>query len=366
MSLKLIVEDPDIVSKINENLSPQIRVWGITPTSKSFSSYQLCDSRVYEYMLPSHCLLPPHPSTLLGKRIAEIAESAGDLEGFNQRQEEVASFWDDTYKRRMEPILDGLDERARKIVKKALYIYDESSQEDESYEDPETTEAGKLNEPPTNDNVEASISQDQVKQEDQTEPTERQISPISAAVKAIRAAYLAEKRAYRVHPARLDRLREALRKYVGTKNYHNYTIQKSYGDASSKRIIKSFEISPNPIIINGTEWLSLKVHGQSFMMHQIRKMVAMAVLVVRCGCDPERIVDAYGKTKISIPKAPGLGLLLERPVFDSYNKKAERELKKELIDFSAYEKEIEEFKEREIYQRIYREEEATNAYVPPL
>jgi len=26
-------------------------------------------------------------------------------------------------------------------------------------------------------------------------------------------------------------------------------------------------------MINDTEWLKLKVHGQSFMLHQIRKMV---------------------------------------------------------------------------------------------
>lgn len=364
VSLKLIIEDPDVVSKINENLNSQIRVWGIQPTNKSFSCYNLCDSRVYEYMLPSHCLLPPHPSTHIGKKIAEIAESSDDLEGFNRRQEEVASFWDDTHKSRIQPILDGLDEQTLNLVKKALYIYDESSLEDQNYDnlDGATGSAATV----ADDNVEASTSP---KQNDTGEPnpnpTEHRISPITAAIKSIRAAYLAEKRTYRVHPARLARLREALSKYLGTNNFYNYTIQKSFGDPSAKRVIKSFEISPDPIIINGTEWLSLKVHGQSFMMHQIRKMVAMAVLVVRCGSDPQRIVDAYSNKRISIPKAPGLGLLLERPVFNNYNKRCEKEYAKGPIDFRQYDKEIDEFKEREIYQRIYREEEETNAYVRP-
>jgi tRNA pseudouridine38-40 synthase len=123
-------------------------------------------------------------------------------------------------------------------------------------------------------------------------------------------------------------------------------------------------VNPTPLLINGTEWLSLKVHGQSFMMHQIRKMVGMVALVVRCGCNPKRISEAYGPHSISIPKAPSLGLLLERPVFDSYNKRGKSEHGKEPIDFGKFEKDMEEFKQREIYERIYRDEEENNMYVP--
>ena len=122
------------------------------------------------------------------------------------------------------------------------------------------------------------------------------------------------------------------------------------------RVIKSFQVNPQPILIDGTEWLSLKVHGQSFMMHQIRKMVGMAALIVRCGCDPSRITQSYSPANMSIPKAPALGLLLERPVFDSYNDKMAQAHGREKIDFSRYEGKIQEFKEREIYQRIFREE----------
>jgi tRNA pseudouridine38-40 synthase len=58
----------------------------------------------------------------------------------------------------------------------------------------------------------------------------------------------------------------------------------------------------------------------------------------------------------SIPKAPGLGLLLERPVFTSYNEKA-GSFGRDEIDFGRYKEEMEEFKKREIYDRIFREEE---------
>jgi tRNA pseudouridine38-40 synthase len=89
-------------------------------------------------------------------------------------------------------------------------------------------------------------------------------------------------------------------------------------------------------------------------------MVGMVALMVRCGCDPKRITESYGPEKISIPKAPSLGLLLERPVFDSYNKRAKGDLGKEPIDFDKFRKEMDEFKQREIYERMYRDEEKDN------
>jgi len=55
-----------------------------------------------------------------------------------------------------------------------------------------------------------------------------------------------------------------------------------------------------------------------------------------------------------------LGLLLERPVFDNYNKFKAAENDKEDIDFATYEKEMLEFKQREIYDRIFEEEEKDN------
>ncbi|RHZ72068.1 hypothetical protein CDV55_108272 [Aspergillus turcosus] len=357
VSLKLIVEDPDIIKKINEKLCPQIRVWDIQVTNKGFSCYQMCDSRVYEYLIPSYCFLPPHPSTYLGKKIVELAEKEGDLEAYKARQAEVATYWDDVDNERIKPILDTFPEDLRKLVEKALYFDEEKGQEDE--------DAGQKEESQQTSSEGNPADVEQTAQEQTTEASpeeEARRRRIYEAVKKVKTAYTEAKRAYRIPAARLDRLQATLDKYVGTNNFYNYTIQKTYNDPSAKRFIKSFNVDRNPILINGTEWLSLKVHGQSFMMHQIRKMVAMATMLVRAGCDPQRIVDSYGPTKIAIPKAPGLGLLLERPIFDGYNKKATTTLGKEPIDFSKYQKEIDEFKQREIYDRIFREEEQANAF----
>lgn len=358
VSLKLIVEDEDIVQKINSHLSEQIRVWGIVIANKSFSSYQMCDSRIYEYLMPSYCFLPPHPSSFLGKKIVEIAEKEGDLEAFKARQEEVANYWEEADEKYIRPVLDRIDEDIREVVKNAIY-----HERPEEYESSEPTEGKEQPQATEDANVSGAEkpSGDGTAKPKLTEAEEARRRKIIDAVKAVKAAYSTAKRSYRIPPARVARLQETLDKYLGTKNFYNYTIQKLFKDPSAKRHIKSFKVDTTPIIINGTEWLSLKVHGQSFMMHQIRKMVAMATLIVRCGCDPKRIIDSYGPTKIPIPKAPGLGLLLERPVFNSYNRKAQETGKKPIV-FDEYATEMNEFKQREIYDRIFRAEEEINAF----
>ncbi|EED21877.1 tRNA pseudouridine synthase, putative [Talaromyces stipitatus ATCC 10500] len=376
VSLKLIVEDPDIVKKINDNLSPQIRVWGYEIVTKGFSCYQLCDSRMYEYLIPTHCFLPPHPSTHLGKKIVQFAEENEDMEGFLQRQEGVLDFWQNIDESQIKPILEKVPEEIRRLVQRALYIEDDSDKATVVDKEPHQPvdvipklEEAQQSAPPkasvqqsSTERQENSTTESQTQQPPKPKLTVEQKEIINSSIKQIKAAYQNAKRAYRIPQSRLQRVQDALDKYVGTRNFHNYTIQKNFRDPSSKRVIKSFVANKEPIIINGTEWVSLKVHGQSFMMHQIRKMVAMVALIVRCGCDPKIIEESYGPTRLSIPKAPGLGLLLEHPIFDSYNNRAAKDFNKETIDFAKYEKEMNEFKQREIYDRIFREEEESNAF----
>lgn len=417
VSMKLIVEDPHIVSKINENLSPQIRVFGIERTNGSFSAYQYCDSRIYEYLIPTHCFLPPHPSSYLGKKLVDLAEEANDLRGYEERQEDVSSYWVETEEKYIRPVLERVESSIQSLAHRAIHDVNVKEAEKKLLEttglknelgedktsktgagsvrdldsipntdaiDQETPNvdllkvtASDVHEPITMDDAEfqksnslsANGDQDPEAQESTTDRMphcttkglhSEQVSALDTAIKQLRSAYISAKKTYRIHPRRLERVRSTLSRYVGTQNYHNYTVEKSFKDASAKRVIKSFVVASDPIIIGDTEWLSLKVHGQSFMMHQIRKMVTMAALVVRCGCHEGRVQDSYMADKLSIPKAPGLGLLLERPVFDTYNERLAGQFDREPVDFKKYEKEVEEFKQREIYERIFREEERDN------
>ncbi|CAJ0823987.1 17771_t:CDS:10 [Entrophospora sp. SA101] len=168
------------------------------------------------------------------------------------------------------------------------------------------------------------------------------------------AEEMIEKRKYRITPEMLEYIRQGFKLYEGTHNYHNFTIGRNPLEKSCNRFIINVEVG-EPKIINDTEWLSLKVHGQSFMLHQIRKMVALIVMVARTMTPLSLIPKTFGATKINIPKAPALGLLLENPVFSSYNKRA-KDNGRDLIEFQAYKDKIEEFKNKFIYSKIYEEE----------
>lgn len=396
VSLKLIIEDPDVVQKINENLPPQIRVWGIQRTNNAFSCYASCDSRWYEYLMPSYCLLPPHPESYLGRKVLQSVKEKGLEEDYEKRIGEVKDYWEEVDKNYIEPILEKLDPSIRDIVRQRIHSPDRDMEEDQSApkadvpeESGEKTNDGAAEQAETADaHVEATLDTDteatsthdpdatmaasepappteatDPQTDPQTEEQQRikELSPVERAVKEIKAAYIAAKRRYRVTPDRLDQLQEALEHYVGTKNYHNYTIQKIHSDPSAKRTIRSFVVNREPIQINDTQWLSLKVHGQSFMMHQIRKMVGMAVLAARCATPWSRFEESYSPARISIPKAPSLGLLLERPVFETYNRRAVENLNLEELNFGNHEKEIQAFKEEHIYRRIFELEEKENS-----
>lgn len=392
VSLKLIIEDSEIVSKINENLPSQIRVWGLERTNNSFSCYQLCDSRVYEYLIPSYSFLPPHPRSFLGQQIANIAAEKNDLEGWKSRQQEVEDFWETVDERDIRPLLADLDERQRQLVKMALFPShadleqfrraeakakeenqpvnrDKKSQPESSIGNTETMDLGADIASP---GITLADAEEADAKKIASSPANNPLSPSEPAqdlpseslhskIKAFRAAYISARRKYRIDDKRLERIQKAIKLYQGTRNFHNYTIEKRHSDPSAKRVIKSFSVNPRPILINDTEWLSLKVHGQSFMMHQIRKMVSMVALIVRCGCDPHRILQTYGPDRYPIPKAPSLGLLLERPVFESYNNRC-KDLGRDPVAFDRFEKEMQEFKQEQIYNKIYHDEEAHNVF----
>ena len=363
ISLKLIVEDPDIVVKINEKLSPQIRVWGIERTNGSFNAYNFVDSRIYEYLIPTHSFLPPHPKSFLAKEMVELAGEAGDLEGYLSRQAEVANVWSEMEEKYVKPVIELIHPVIRELALKAFYEHEYNVVSADSITVTEDQKQATKDIAPQGqvDSVTAATSTEAGVDEAPAIERSKALTPLEVALRLLKQAHVRAKRAYRIHPARLARVQSALSRFVGAHKFHNYTVDKSPKDASATRIIKSFNVNPTPIIINDTEWLSLKVHGQSFMMHQIRKMVSMAALIVRCGCHEGRLQDSFMADRISIPKAPSLGLLLERPVFDAYNERLEQFGHKK-IDFGRYEKEMEEFKQREIYERIFREEEKENVF----
>lgn len=234
ISLKLIIEDPEIVAKINAYLPEQIRIWGIVRTLGSFSCYYQCDSRRYEYLVPSHCFLPPHPTTYLAKLCRETAAQEGDTLGFESRQREVEGWWDEVNRKTAEMFKD------EEAYSRALEE-EESSDEDDDDDDDDMNKDGKLRRSKSLENDIA--DQDQEMKAPKSAEEKLAEARIQELRWKIRQFHRSQKRAYRISPERLTRVREVFAMYVGTWNFHNYTVQKEYKDASAKRFIKDFEVS---------------------------------------------------------------------------------------------------------------------------
>ncbi|OBZ83508.1 tRNA pseudouridine synthase 1 [Choanephora cucurbitarum] len=272
LSLKMQVpEDYDIVERINSFLPPQIRVWGYVPVIRSFHAKNLCDSRVYEYLLPTCAFMEPEK-----KKVTDQPTNPDDIVLCDNRTEE-------------------------QIIKYTTRSSEEMKQ---------------------------------------------------------------KRHFYRATPEQLATFKEAMSYFVGTHNFHNYTNGKSFRDKSSQRYVISINVS-DPLYIDGSEWISIKLHGQSFILHQIRKMISMGMLLTRTKTPIHLIPKTFEENRINIPKAPALGLLLERPIFNVYNQKTRGraiEVERDEINFDLYKDQIEQFKQEWIYKKIFEAENQEHVF----
>lgn len=325
LSLKLILQPQGLkpgetlVDKVNELLPPFIRIWGVTRVQNGFNARQSCDSRMYEYLLPTYVFIPPKPGSTMHDMLVRI------------RQQELAR----------------LSESEAHVSTTCL---------DEIIDHPFWKSHGTTSE----------FSVD-----------------------------MAAKKQYRLTPAHLAKIRSIFNRFLGSHNFYNFTVGKEFRDRSCQRFMKKLTIS-EPKMIQGVEWLSIKFHGQSFMLHQIRKMIGLLVLIGRTGA-AERLVDeCFGPARVHIPKAPGLGLLLEMPIFDAYNtrirnnndkitkliKKKTRAVNthpedasqtgnaactlsdelRDAITYNDHTSQMQHFKQQWIYDRIIATEQETNEF----
>ncbi|UXI20133.1 BCL-6 corepressor [Sarcoptes scabiei] len=143
--------------------------------------------------------------------------------------------------------------------------------------------------------------------------------------------------------------------YIGTKNFHNFTAHKNPTDPSARRYITRFECS-QPFYLKHLdkelEFINIRVRGQSFMLHQIRKMIGLAIAIMNGFTDRNSLERAFSSERIDVPIAPGLGLYLEDIHFDRYNKKYGGDGIHQPILWDEYNDEIATFKSNFIYTEI--------------
>lgn len=126
---------------------------------------------------------------------------------------------------------------------------------------------------------------------------------------------------YRSTEEQRNLLQAALKKYEKTHSFHNFTKGIKPTEATATRYIESFHVQ-DPVIIDGLEWIPTQVLGQSFLLHQIRKMVSMALDVARGAVPLEFLDKALSKEVIiKINLAPPQGLFLEMSYYGGYNRR---------------------------------------------
>ena len=324
LTLKLILDPPNLppnqtlTTYVNSLLPDQIRIWGMRRVQSAFNARTSCDSRLYEYLLPTYVFLPPKPWSAMWKMLRRL--NLGDTEPLPTTEDGSPVMpWDDPVKAvRDSELLNHPFWRAHGTA--------------------------------------GDFSQD-----------------------------MQAKRKWRMDRATLERVRDVFAQYTGPHNFHNYTVGKEFRDRSAHRVMKKLTIS-DPCLIDGTEWVSVQFHGQSFMLHQIRKMIGLLVLIGRTNAPTSLVAQTYGPARIHVPKAPGLGLLLVEPFFGGYNMKVvhnneriDRTIaartasgkplppdaesgKRELVDYVMFQEEMDAFKKERIYKQIYRTEEETSEF----
>lgn len=80
-------------------------------------------------------------------------------------------------------------------------------------------------------------------------------------------------------------------------------------DPRAKRYIIKFQCVET-FVSENIEFAIIEIKGQSFMLHQIRKMISMVIAFLRNMATEDSLKQTFKDEKMDIPLAPSLGLSL--------------------------------------------------------
>ena len=172
-------------------------------------------------------------------------------------------------------------------------------------------------------------------------------------------------RQYRVSKETLSGLRSSLGRYEGTHYFHNYTSKLASGDASTQRFIHSFTLQDPFVDQHGIEWVNTHIVGQSFLLHQIRKMISMAIDVARGKATKEIQEESFSERYMNINVAPAQGLFLDMSYYGRFNNRpnASNPLDWHSNEKSESVKRWKDFKENKVQPHIMDEEEEQGNFI---
>lgn len=288
VSGRFYIDPPGLVDRLNSNLSPQIRIFGYKRVTASFNAKKFCDRRRYVYLIPVFALDPcAHRD-----RESVLASLGSENElvkclDCSERGRKVPGLVGNRYTR-----LETMDVETEACI---------SSKGDPALNSNVTENAGVsdgncLNKASSD---EGEIPVDNVNSESAVVPAQDEDTQINGGSmidssilegEKVNEEEKTKKRSEFCYGEKeRERFNRILKYYVGTHNFHNFTTRTKAEDPAAKRFIISFDANTT-ITVEGMEFVKCEVVGQSFMLHQIRKMIGVAVAIMR-NCAPESLID---------------------------------------------------------------------------
>ena len=141
----------------------------------------------------------------------------------------------------------------------------------------------------------------------------------------IAADLVASLRKYRISSEIMTHVRRLFQMYCGTVAFHNFTPRGDAHDPSTIRFMREITVS-DPIMLRDaasgeeTEFVRVRLDGQSFMLNQIRKMIGTICLMITLGLEDDWLKELLDRrTRRFVPIAPANGLFLVDLEFQRYN-----------------------------------------------
>ncbi|CAK9178364.1 unnamed protein product [Ilex paraguariensis] len=345
VSGRFYVDPPGFVDRLNSNLPPQIRIFGYKRATASFNAKKFCDRRRYVYLIPVFALDPcahrDRESVMasLGSgnelvKCLECSERGRKVIGvMGKRSFETKT---DTEVISAESGILSNNETAishKEVEEETMFSKNNGESKDIDSEPVKELENG------TAENESIVLNSDPaiVEQEIEDECAKGKAKP-------------EEKSGFCYGEKEKERFNRILKYYEGTHNFHNFTTRTKAEDPSARRYIVSFQANTT-VTVEGIDFVKCEVVGQSFMLHQIRKMIGVAIAIMR-NCASESLIETalQQNVNINVPTAPEVGLYLDECFFASYNQKWNGT--HEELSMKAYSEEAEDFKMKYIYTHI--------------
>ncbi|XVE68789.1 hypothetical protein DITRI_Ditri09bG0098500 [Diplodiscus trichospermus] len=322
VSGRFYIDPPGLVERLNQILPAQIRIFGYKRVTASFNAKKFCDRRRYIYLIPVFAL---DPSCHRDRESVMASLGSGN---------ELVKCLECSERGRK--VIGVMGKRSSSEAKSKIVQSDISSNNGDNgnaiNEDSLTSELKEA----TDGSVQNEVTnmEDVLVEEDKVNLKNRPM----------------EERRFCYGEEEKERFNRILKHYVGSHNFHNFTTRTKAEDPAARRYIVSFHAN-KVVTVEGIDFVKCEVVGQSFMLHQIRKMIGMAVAVVR-NLAPESLIETalQKDVNINVPTAPEVGLYLDECLFASYNQKWKDS--HEELSMKAYEEEAEEFKMKFIYSHI--------------